>query len=461
MAERAMAVEEKLSDALHERLTQRFVDRRTAVLMRDLGGKGAGEFPVIIDDQGEVSVGSYAIGRLQGFSFEVDPAARHADRKMLLATAERRLAGEYEKRAAALVADTDQYFSLRTEPDTPVAILWRGHEVARLGTGKNLLSPRILLDRRIDSVSQRGREAVIERLQNWIRGQVERTLAPLRAAGSAAHDRATPAPVRSLLAMLVDEGGIVAREQVAEPLAALDRDQRRAIAGFGVRIGALDLYMPAVLKPEAMRWRSALRAAASGQLMGGLPPPSSVVLPAPGGPRAARLGFRVAGPQMINDMAGRSPIASMRRAGGAEAEPSIRPRHLSRPRPEAVARLIRDIGFRERRGALVGVARPGRRPAARLKISTHFAALAGLRRGGQPPARQVPLVRPHRKTRALARQLASGTACASTAASSTRPTPLRRRRAQLRQHGELRVLKVAAIPARGPPSKLGRSITRD
>ena len=192
MAERAMAVEEKLSDALHERLTQRFVDRRTSVLMRDLGRKGAGEFPVIIDEQGEVSVGSYAIGKLQGFAFEVDPAARHADRKMLLATAERRLAGEYEKRAAALVADSDQHFSLRTEAERPVAILWRGHEVARLGPGKNLLSPRVQLDRRIDSVSQRGRDAVIERLQNWIRGQVERSLAPLRAAGAAAQDRGAP-----------------------------------------------------------------------------------------------------------------------------------------------------------------------------------------------------------------------------------------------------------------------------
>src|SRR4051794_41049042 len=78
MAEQTMAVEEKLSDALHERLTQRFVDRRTSVLMRGLGGKGAGEFPVLVDADGEVSVGSYAIGRLEGFAFEVDPTARHA-----------------------------------------------------------------------------------------------------------------------------------------------------------------------------------------------------------------------------------------------------------------------------------------------------------------------------------------------------------------------------------------------
>ena len=110
-----MAVEEKLSDALHERLTQRFVDRRTAVLMRDLGKKGAGEFPVLVDAEGEVSVGSYAIGRLQGFAFEVDPAARHADRKMLLATAERRLAANMRSAPPLWSPTRDDHFALRTD----------------------------------------------------------------------------------------------------------------------------------------------------------------------------------------------------------------------------------------------------------------------------------------------------------------------------------------------------------
>ncbi|HWT12735.1 MAG TPA: helicase-related protein [Allosphingosinicella sp.] len=388
MAARAMAVEEKLSEALHERLTQRFVDRRTSVLMRDLGRKGTGEFPVLIDEQGEVSVGSYAIGRLQGFAFEVDPAARHADRKMLLATAERRLSGEYEKRAAALAADSDAHFSLRAEPDRPVAILWRGHEVARLGAGKNLLSPRILLDRRIDSVSQRGREAVVERLQGWIRREVEGILAPLRAAGAAAQDPATPALVRTVLAMLVDEGGIIARDKVAEPLAALGREQRRAVTGFGIRIGALDLFMPAALKPEAMRWRSALRAAASGEPMADLPPPSSVVLPAPPGAaaaRLARLGFRPAGPQMIRvDMAERLARHAHEVRTGKEGplvdEALVTSLGLQ---PDSVARLMRDIGFRsavgEARWVWRGRGRPRKPPEP--PGSPAFAALAGLKRG--------------------------------------------------------------------------------
>jgi ATP-dependent RNA helicase SUPV3L1/SUV3 len=388
MAERTMAVEEKLSDALHERLTQRFVDRRTAVLMRDLGKKGAGEFPVLIDAEGEVSVGAYPIGRLQGFAFEVDPSARHADRKMLLATAERRLAGEYEKRAAALVADTDDHFSLRTEPSAPVAIFWRGHEVARLGPGKNLLSPRVLLDRRIERVSDKGREAVIARLKDWLRSGAEAVLAPLRAAGRAAQDPAAPPAVRALLATLVDEAGIAAREAVAAPLAALDRDQRRSITRLGVRIGALDLFMPVVLKPEAMRWRAALRAAAAGAPMPALPPQSSVVLPADGDKALlARLGFRAAGPQMIRvDMAERiAQRAHEARAAANGAEPLDAALVVSLGLERAaVAKLMRDIGFLPAEAAPFWVWRGRerrRRPRPPETGSAAFAPLAALKRG--------------------------------------------------------------------------------
>jgi ATP-dependent RNA helicase SUPV3L1/SUV3 len=390
MAERARQVEEKLSDALHDRLTQRFVDRRTSVLLRDIGRKGAGEFPVIVDEQGEVTVGSFAIGRMEGFAFEVDPTARHADRKMLLATAERRLGGEYEKRAGALVADSDEHFTLRTEPGLPVAVLWRGHEVARLGAGKNLLSPRILVDRRLDRLSERGRAAVVERLDAWVRHQVERSLAPLRRAGAAAQDPASPPAVRAILALLVDEGGIVSREAVAKALASVEREQRRLITALGVRIGALDLFMPDVLKPEARRWRTALKAAAAGTAMPPLPAESVVVLPAPAGHGRAlleRLGFRSLGPQMLRvDLVER--LARHAHQARARDDLPVVDEALATSlglQPQAVARLMRDLGFRvaDGNGGWVwrGPNRSRRRDDAGEGSSHAFAALAGLRRG--------------------------------------------------------------------------------
>jgi ATP-dependent RNA helicase SUPV3L1/SUV3 len=395
MAERTRAVEEKLSDALHERLTQRFVDRRTSVLLRDIGRKGAGEFPVIVDEQGEVTVGSYPIGRMEGFSFEVDPTARHSDRKMLLATAERRLGGEYEKRAAALVADTDEHFTLRTVEGQPVAVLWRGHEVARLGPGKNLLSPRVLIDRRLDRLSQRGRDAVVERLDSWVRHQVEKALGPLRRAGQAAQDAATPAPVRSTLALLVDEGGIAPREAVAKALASVPREQRRLITGLRVKIGALDLFMPDVLKPEARRWRTALRAAAAGEAMPALPPEAAVVLPCPDSSDFAgerlllqRLGFRALGPQMLRVDLVERLARHAHEARGGDGRPVVDQALATSLglQPPAVARLMRDLGFRLPAGEGAewvwrGPNRP-RRGQTRTPDPSHaFAALAGLRRG--------------------------------------------------------------------------------
>jgi ATP-dependent RNA helicase SUPV3L1/SUV3 len=388
MAERTREVEEKLSDALHERLTQRFVDRRTSVLLKDIGRKGVGEFPVIVDEQGEVTVGSFPIGRMEGFAFEVDPTARHADRKMLLATAERRLGGEYERRAAALAADSDDHFTLRTEPGQPVGVLWRGHEVARLGAGKNLLSPRVAIDRRLDRLSERGRNTVVERLNLWVRHQAERSLGPLRAAGLAAQDAAAPPAVRSILAMLVDEGGILAREAVAKPLATLDRGQRRSITRLGIRIGALDLFMLDVLKPEARRWRSALRAAASGEAMPDMPPESAVVLGTPPEAeraRLARLGFRALGPQMLRvDLVERlAKHAFQARAGKTQPvvdEALATSLGLAAP---AVARLMRDLGFRPSDGEAHWVWRgqTRRRDEREGQPSHAFAALAELKRG--------------------------------------------------------------------------------
>ncbi|HEY0412919.1 MAG TPA: helicase-related protein [Allosphingosinicella sp.] len=389
MADRTREVEEKLSDALHERLTQRFVDRRTSVLLRDIGRKGAGEFPVIVDEQGEVTVGSFPIGRLEGFAFEVDPAARHADRKMLLATAERRLGGEYEKRAAALVDDTDPHFTLRAEAGQPVAVLWRGHEVARLGPGKNLLSPRVIVDRRLDRLSERGREKVVERLGLWVRHQVERSLGMLREAGAAAQDPGSPPAVRATLALLVDEGGIVAREAVAEALAGVEREQRKLITRRKVRIGALDLFMPDVLKPEARRWRTALRAAAAGEPMPALPPESVVVLSSPpDGERALlqRLGFRALGPQMLRvDLVERF-ARHAHEARGRKDRPVVDGALATSLglQPQAIARLMRDLGFRAPDGEGDWVWRgPSRRrrPERREEGGNAFAALAELRRG--------------------------------------------------------------------------------
>jgi ATP-dependent RNA helicase SUPV3L1/SUV3 len=116
-AERTREVEARLSDALHERLTQRFVDRRTAVLVRDIGARGSDALPVTVAADGEVSVGPEPIGHLTGFDFRVDQSARLADKRLLLAAAERRLGDELDRRAKGLVEAGDEVFELIVDED--------------------------------------------------------------------------------------------------------------------------------------------------------------------------------------------------------------------------------------------------------------------------------------------------------------------------------------------------------
>src|SRR5437763_3086766 len=142
-AERTRLVEARLSDALHERLTQRFVDRRTAVLVRDIGARGADALPVTVAADGEVSVGPEPIGHLTGFDFRVDPNARLADKRLLLAAAERRLGDELDRRANALVSATDDAFELIADQAGAPAVTSENHVLARLAPGRSLLEPAL------------------------------------------------------------------------------------------------------------------------------------------------------------------------------------------------------------------------------------------------------------------------------------------------------------------------------
>ncbi|NIJ09512.1 ATP-dependent RNA helicase SUPV3L1/SUV3 [Sphingomonas vulcanisoli] len=302
-AERARGIEEKLSDALHQRLTQRFVDRRTSVLMRDLGARGADLLPMKVAEDGTVTVDGEAIGLLIGFRFKADPQARHGDMKRLMAAAERRLGEELGKRAKALIEDEDAAFNLATDIGRPVALFWRGDVVARLTRGKSLLHPRFELHRALGALPEAVRDAICGRLRRWLEGNIARHLAPLAAMAEAARDPDEAAAVRALLANLAEAGGVVARRVMETVVTAIDRDLRPRVYKLGIRLGTLDLFVPALIKPEPTRWRIALAAAQEDAVMPPLPPPGAVSVATPAEPAAAQAfllaGFRPLGAQML------------------------------------------------------------------------------------------------------------------------------------------------------------------
>jgi len=391
-AERTRALEEKLSDALHKSLTQRFVDRRTSVLMRDLGAKGADLLPMKVSEDGAVTVDGEAIGVLIGFRFKADPQARHGDMKRLMAAAERRLGVELSRRARALAIDEDSGFSLATDVGRPVALFWQGDVVARLTKGKNLVAPRIELHRALDALAPADKQAVMRRLQLWLDDQIARHLGPLADIAAGARDPGQPAAVRALLAPLGEAGGVLPRAKLEDVLAALDRERRGPVNNLGVRIGTLDIFVPALIKPEPARWRVALSAAQDNMVMPALPPIGAVSTPTPRDAATCQAfimaGFRPLGAQMLRvDQAERlARNAHDTRSGRSAFAPDAALATSLGLMPASFAQLMLALGFRAaEQGWVWKGKRTGERAEKHKKKSEKprpgnaFGALAALR----------------------------------------------------------------------------------
>jgi len=381
-AERTREVEARLSDALHERLTQRFVDRRTAVLVRDIGARGSDALPVTVAADGEVSVGPEPIGHLTGFDFRVDPSARLADKRLLLAAAERRLGEELDRRANALVDAKDEAFALIVEENGTLAVSWESHVLARLAPGRSLLEPAIRTARALDRLSAQSRAGLRSRLEQWLDQQIETHLKPLEMLAAAATDPVTSSGVRALAAMLADAGGVVPRKSVLSPISHLEQADRRSLHRLRVRLGPLDVFQPQLLKPAAQYWRGALLSVREGQAMPVIPPAGAATLDAEADPRGAVLAYRRLGRTWLRiDLADRlaSHARHVRSAGGdnpvdVELATSV---GLDE---EAIARLMAEVGFTRAGDAWRWRGRRSPRADRRAPSSHAFAELAKLKR---------------------------------------------------------------------------------
>ena len=241
-------VENKLSDALHERLTERFVDRRTSVLMRRLRENSV--LNTEIGKTGEVIVEGHVIGRLDGFTFAPEAAEAGSDAKALQATAQKALAGEIDARAEKLAAAPDDQFVLTSDG----TIRWTGDAVAKLMAADDALHPRIRIisDERLSGAP---REAVQARLDLWLKTHVEKLLAPLFDLNKAEDITGI---ARGIAFQLIEALGVLERSKISAEMKDLDQPSRASLRKYGVRFGAYHIYLPALLKPAARSLASLL-----------------------------------------------------------------------------------------------------------------------------------------------------------------------------------------------------------
>jgi ATP-dependent RNA helicase SUPV3L1/SUV3 len=232
------AVEDRLSDALHECLTQRFIDRRTSILMKTLRDEDFAS--LALDESGAVAIGGESIGRLDGLSFTPDPRAKGIHGRTLRAAAFKGLEGELQRRTQKLLEADGADISLSEHGK----LWWDGAIVGVLAKGTAPLAPRVAL------VAETPNPAVEARLQQWLDARLEARLQPLLALKRDSDGKGGLSGLaRGVAHQLAGNFGVVTRKDLALPPKI--GQLVLALRPYGVWFGRRDVYLPKLLRPEA------------------------------------------------------------------------------------------------------------------------------------------------------------------------------------------------------------------
>ena len=243
--EKARKIDDKLSDALHERLTQRFVDRRATIMARVLMD-GADLNAEIDAKEGTVKVEGEHVGHIKGLVFSPDPSIMDSSARPVFTAARRVMVKEVEQRVQQLLADNDGAFRL-TEAGQ---LLWRENQVGHLVKGESLLFPGIEVIHN-DLLQGNDREKIRQRIEKWTRSHLRNRMkifhelqaAPLK--GTA----------RGLAFQLVENFGLINRESITQFLNDLGKEERKALYDQGIRIGRFAVWMRGLSNTQHWPWR--------------------------------------------------------------------------------------------------------------------------------------------------------------------------------------------------------------
>jgi ATP-dependent RNA helicase SUPV3L1/SUV3 len=257
---RTREIEDRLSDALHQALMLRFVDRRTSALLKTLNSEE--DAPAEIGPSGEVVIGGHKVGQLDGLVFSPDATGEALAGRALRGAALKSLKPIIEKRLAAIASAPDTDFSL----DTAKAQIVHGcAPIARLSAGAEWHAPAIELIGARDA-SAAGREAAQARLAKWFDDHSKAVLGPLHELAAALNGDALKGAARGAAFQLLETGAAFDRRvaTATRPAPQLSPDDRAALNAAGVKSGRVAAWLPGLLKPAPAALALALRAVHAG-----------------------------------------------------------------------------------------------------------------------------------------------------------------------------------------------------
>ena len=188
------------------------------------------------------------IGELKGLKFliEITSKTLDTDIKSIKKAARKGVEEELIKRVVEIVTKADIKISNESK------ITWKNNPIARLKKGNDYLNPEIdvIAD---DSLPESSKSKLIIFLNKWLSEHINKVLGDLV---KLTEYQISNQYLRGLVFQLYENNGVVKRSEVDKIVKSIPPDERKKLWNMGIKIGRYHIYLPKMLKPKAVEFRT-------------------------------------------------------------------------------------------------------------------------------------------------------------------------------------------------------------
>lgn len=245
---RARYIENRLSDALHKGLIDRFVDYKMAKFSKNLGAEN--ELFASITKENSVLVEGHFIGRLDGFSFINEVSKNSQDKKEVLKIVRRALSKELKDRVKQFQECKDSEISF----DKHMNLYWKKYLLAKVIKGSSVLKPRIYIVNFM-LLEDIDKNNIKKRLSLFLKGSVNNFMNPI----TSLHSKFKDGAANGIIYQLNESIGAIKLSQVKELLSDLNDKDKEILLNSGVKIGELFIWIPKLFEKKQAEYLWGMR----------------------------------------------------------------------------------------------------------------------------------------------------------------------------------------------------------
>ncbi len=237
-------IEDKLSDALHNKLTNRFIDRHASVLIST--SKNQNLSNIKLDSNNQIMINGELFGNINGLKFiNITNKIGLNENKSAKSALNRIIKLELEKITENILSSEKDDFIL----DNNNHIIWNSCPVAEIKKGSNILSPNIRLIK--DTfLSANNIEKIFKKISTWLDEYISDTLSDLIKLD---RNNSLKGYLSGLKYTMKNNLGIIDRNKISIKIADLNKDEKIIFRSYGIYIGETYIYIKKLLKPEPTR----------------------------------------------------------------------------------------------------------------------------------------------------------------------------------------------------------------